>query len=542
MPEPRGIFAKLTETVTEATQGGPQSADPGAWVTQGAHRAKRLRMIQVLGGASPYRRHVCLQGTIHTRPNPMAQTAQDVLRRIKDEGIELIDLKFVDLHGKWQHLTVCQDLIDEGSFTDGVAFDGSSIRGWKAINESDMAMVPDPKTAWIDPFYSHKTLSLICSIQEPRSGEPYGRCPRALARKALNYLSSTGLADTAYFGPEPEFFIFDDVRYRSSNGGSFYQVDSIEAAWNTDRVEEGGNLGYKVLLKEGYFPVSPNDTLQDIRSEMLLLMGELGVPIEKQHHEVATAQHELGIKFAELISAADNVMIYKYVVRNVAKKYGKTATFMPKPVFADNGSGMHVHQSLWKDGQPLFFGEGTYANLSQTARWYIGGLLKHAPSFLAFTNPTTNSYKRLVPGFEAPVNLVYSQGNRSAAVRIPLTGPSPKAKRLEFRSGDALANPYIAFAAMLMAGLDGIKHQIDPGDGTDVDLFELSAEELAKISTVPASLNGALEALDRDKDYLLAGGVFSEDFINNWIALKYEEVQQLRQRPHPHEFTMYYDA
>ena len=275
----------------------------------------------------------------------MAKTAQDVLRQIKDEGIELIDLKFVDLHGKWQHLTVCNDLIDEAAFTEGVAFDGSSIRGWKAINESDMAMVPDPNTAWIDPFYSHKTLSLICSIQEPRSGKPYARCPRALAQKALDYLASTGLADTAYFGPEPEFFIFDDVRYKSTNGGSFYQVDSMEAAWNTDRVEEGGNLGYKVLLKEGYFPVAPNDTLQDIRSEMLLTMGSLGVPIEKQHHEVATAQHELGIKFAELIQAADNVMIYKYVVRNIAKKYGKTATFMPKPIFADNGSGMHVHQS-----------------------------------------------------------------------------------------------------------------------------------------------------------------------------------------------------
>ncbi|MFM8967037.1 MAG: type I glutamate--ammonia ligase, partial [Vulcanococcus sp.] len=309
-----------------------------------------------------------------------------------------------------------------------------------------------------------------------------------------------------------------------------------------DRVEEGGNLANKIQLKEGYFPVSPNDTLQDIRSEMLLTMGGLGVPIEKQHHEVATAQHELGIKFAELISAADNVMIYKYVVRNIAKKYGKTATFMPKPIFGDNGSGMHVHQSLWKAGQPLFWGEGTYANLSQTARWYIGGLLKHAPSFLAFTNPTTNSYKRLVPGFEAPVNLVYSQGNRSAAVRIPLTGMNPKAKRLEFRSGDALSNPYLGFAAMLMAGIDGIKNQIDPGDGTDVDLFELSAEELAKISTVPASLNGALEALKADHEYLLAGGVFTEDFIDNWIALKYEEVQQLRQRPHPHEYTMYYDA
>ena len=472
----------------------------------------------------------------------MAKTAQDVLRQIKDEGIELIDLKFIDLHGKWQHLTVTPDLVEEEAFTEGVAFDGSSIRGWKAINESDMAMVPDPNTALIDPFYGHKTLSLICSIQEPRSGKPYSRCPRALAQKALDYLSSSGLADTAYFGPEPEFFVFDDVRYKSGNGSSFYSVDSIENPWNTDRVEEGGNLANKIQLKEGYFPVAPNDTLQDMRTEMLLTMGSLGVPIEKHHHEVATSQHELCMKFAELITAADNVMIYKYVVRNVAKKYGKTATFMPKPIFADNGSGMHVHQSIWKNGDTLMWGDGTYANLSQTARWYIGGLLKHAPSFLAFTNPTTNSYKRLVPGFEAPVNLVYSQGNRSAAVRIPLTGMNPKAKRLEFRSGDALANPYLGFAAMLMAGIDGIKNQIDPGNGTDVDLFELPAEELAKISTVPASLNGSLEALKADHEYLLAGGVFTEDLIDNWIALKYEEVQQLRQRPHPHEFTMYYDA
>ena len=472
----------------------------------------------------------------------MAKTAQDVLRQIKDEGIELIDLKLIDLHDKWQHLTVTPDLVEEEAFTEGVAFDGYSIRGWKAINESDMAMVPDPNTAWIDPFYGHKTLSLICSIQEPRSGKPYSRCPRALAQKALDYLSSSGLADTAYFGPEPEFFVFDDVRYKSGNGSSFYSVDSIENPWNTDRVEEGGNLANKIQLKEGYFPVAPNDTLQDMSTEMLLTMGSLGVPIEKHHHEVATSQHELGMKFAELITAADNVMIYKYVVRNVAKKYGKTATFMPKPIFADNGSGMHVHQSIWKNGDTLMWGDGTYANLSQTARWYIGGLLKHAPSFLAFTNPTTNSYKRLVPGFEAPVNLVYSQGNRSAAVRIPLTGMNPKAKRMEFRSGDALANPYLGFAAMLMAGIDGIKNQIDPGNGTDVDLFELPAEELAKISTVTASLNGSLEALKADHEYLLAGGVFTEDFIDNWIALKYEEVQQLRQRPHPHEFTMYYDA
>jgi len=473
----------------------------------------------------------------------MSKTPQDVLRQIKDDGIEFVDLKFSDLHGKWQHLTVCTDMIEEESFTEGLAFDGSSIRGWKAINASDMAMIPDPSTAWVDPFYRHKTLSMICSIGEPRSGEAYDRCPRALAQRALSYLNSTGLADTAFFGPEPEFFLFDDVRYNSSEGGCFYSVDTIEASWNTGRIEEGGNLAYKIQLKEGYFPVAPNDTAQDIRSEMLSTMGALGVPIEKHHHEVAGAgQHELGMKFAELIQAADNVMTYKYVVRNVAKKYGKTATFMPKPVFNDNGSGMHVHQSLWKGGQPLFFGEGTYANLSQTARWYIGGILRHAPAFLAFTNPTTNSYKRLVPGFEAPVNLVYSEGNRSAAVRIPLTGPSPKAKRLEFRSGDALANPYLAFSAMMMAGVDGIKNQIDPGDGFDKDLFELPAEELKEIATVPPSLNGALEALDKDRQFLTEGGVFSDDFIDNWIDLKYEEVQQLRQRPHPHEFVMYYDA
>nr|YP_002048907.1 Glutamine synthetase, glutamate--ammonia ligase [Paulinella chromatophora]ACB42697.1 Glutamine synthetase, glutamate--ammonia ligase [Paulinella chromatophora] len=472
----------------------------------------------------------------------MSKSPLDVIKFIKDEAIELIDLKFTDLYGKWQHLTVCSDLIEESSFNEGLAFDGSSIRGWKSINDSDMAMVPDSNTAWVDPFYRHKTLSIICSIQEPRTNEPYSRCPRTIGKKALNYLISTDLADKAYFGPEPEFFVFEDVRYHSSSSSGFYSIDSIESPWNTARLEEGGNLANKIQLKQGYFPVSPNDTLQDIRSEMLLTLGSLGVQIEKQHHEVATSQHELGIKFAELITAADNVMIYKYVVRNIAKKYRKTATFMPKPVFNDNGSGMHVHQSLWKADQPLFFGEGTYANLSQTARWYIGGLLKHAPSFAAFTNPSTNSYKRLVPGFEAPVNLVYSQGNRSAAVRIPLTGLNPKAKRLEFRSSDALANPYLAFSAMLMAGIDGIKNQIEPGQGYDMDLFELSSEELSKISTLPFSLDGALKALKLDKEYLIEGDVFTEDFIDNWIALKYEEVQQLRQRPHPHEFSMYFDA
>ena len=473
----------------------------------------------------------------------MAKTAQDVLRQIKDEGIELIDLKFVDLHGKWQHLTVCEDLIDEAAFTEGVAFDGSSIRGWKAINESDMAMVPDPNTAWIDPFYSHKTLSLICSIQEPRSGKPYARCPRALAQKALDYLGSTGLADTAYFGPEPEFFIFDDVRYKSTNGSSFYAVDSIEAPWNTDRVEEGGNLANKIQLKEGYFPVSPNDTLQDIRSEMLLTMGALGVPIEKQHHEVATAQHELGIKFAELISAADNVMIYKYVVRNIAKKYGKTATFMPKPIFADNGSGMHVHQSLWKAGQPLFWGEGTYANLSQTARWYIGGLLKHAPALLALNAPTTNSYRRLVPGYEAPVNLAYSARNRSAAIRIPMYFNDAKAKRLEFRCPDPTANPYLSFSACLMAGLDGIQNKIDPGKPMDTDIYELPKAQARRIKQVPGSLDASLSALEADHAFLTKGGVFSEDFINLYIDYKRtQEADAVRLRPHPYEFTLYYDA
>ncbi|MCP9800507.1 type I glutamate--ammonia ligase [Synechococcus sp. RedBA-s] len=473
----------------------------------------------------------------------MANPAQDVLRRIREEGIELIDLKFADLHGQWQHLTVCTDLLEEDSFETGLAFDGSSIRGWKAIHESDMAIVPDPTAAWIDPFLRHKTLSLICSVQEPRSGEPYGRCPRSLARRALAHLAGTGLADTAYFGPELEFFLFEDVRYGSSPGGSFYSVDSIEAPWNSGRLEEGGNLAYKMRAKEGYFPVPPSDTFQDIRSEMLLTMAQLGVPIEKHHHEVAAAgQQELGIRFSELINSADNVMIYKYVVRNVARKYGRTATFMPKPVFDDNGSGMHVHQSLWREGQPLFYGLGTYADLSQTARWYIGGLLRHAPSLLAFTNPTTNSYKRLVPGFEAPVNLVYSQGNRSAAVRIPLSGDNPRAKRLEFRSGDAMANPYLAFSALLMAGLDGIRQQIDPGDGMDLDLFALPPEDLAQIATVPACLEGALAALGADHEYLLAGDVFSSELISTWIALKSEEVQQLRQRPHPYEFSLYYDA
>jgi glutamine synthetase len=470
-------------------------------------------------------------------------TPQEVLSLIKDQGIKLIDLKFIDLPGIWQHLTVYENQIDESSFTDGVPFDGSSIRGWKAINESDMSMVLDPDTAWIDPFMKEPTLSVICSIKEPRTGEPYSRCPRVIAQKAIDYLKGTGIGDTAFFGPEAEFFIFDDVRFDQNQHEGYYHVDSVEGRWNSGKVEAGGNLGYKPRYKEGYFPVAPTDTSQDIRSEMLLTMASVGVPIEKHHHEVATGgQCELGIKFDTLVKSADNLLIYKYVIKNVARKYGQTVTFMPKPVFNDNGSGMHTHQSIWKDGQPLFAGD-QYAGLSQTALWYIGGILKHAPSLLAFTNPTTNSYKRLVPGFEAPVNLAYSQGNRSASVRIPLSGTNPKAKRLEFRCPDASSNPYLAFAAMLCAGIDGIKNQIDPGEPLDVDIYDLSPEELAKIPSTPGSLEDALEALEKDHEFLTVGGVFTEDLINTWIQYKLDnEVNPMRLRPHPYEFSLYYDC
>ena len=470
-------------------------------------------------------------------------TAQDILNLIKEKQIKMIDLKFIDMPGTWQHLTVYHDQIDESSFTEGVPFDGSSIRGWKAINESDMTMVLDPNTAWIDPFMTEPTLSIICSIQEPRTGEPYSRCPRTIAQKAVDYLASTGLGDTAYLGPEAEFFVFEDVRFDQTENEGYYHVDSVEGRWNSGRKEEGGNLGYKPRYKEGYFPVAPTDTLQDIRTEMLLVMAECGVPIEKHHHEVATGgQCELGFRFDTLVRAADHLMTYKYVIKNVAKRHGKTVTFMPKPLFNDNGSGMHTHQSIWKDGQPLFWGDG-YANLSQMALHYIGGILKHAPALLALTNPTTNSYKRLVPGFEAPVNLAYSQGNRSASIRIPLTGSNPKAKRLEFRCPDATANPYLAFAAMLCAGIDGIKNQIDPGEPLDVDIYDLSPEELSKIPSTPGSLLDALKALEEDHEFLTAGGVFTEDFINTWIEYKLDnEVNPMRLRPHPYEFALYYDV
>lgn len=473
----------------------------------------------------------------------MAATAQEVLQMIKDQNIELVDLKFVDLFGIWQHCTFHVSAIDESAFTDGVAFDGSSIRGWKAINASDMSMVADPTTAWMDPFMEVPTLSMVCSIKEPRTGQWYERDPRSIAARALDYLKSTGIADTAYCGPEPEFFIFEDARYGQSENEGFYKVDSGEAAWNSSRDEAGSNLGHKIGYKRGYFPVAPSDTLQDIRTEMLLVMGKCGVDIEKHHHEVATAgQCELGMRFKSLIAAADDVLTYKYVVKNVAKKYGKTVTFMPKPIFNDNGSGMHTHISLWKEGKPLFFGDG-YADLSQLALNFIGGVLKHAPAILAFSNPTLNSYKRLVPGFEAPVNLAYSQGNRSASVRIPLSGSNPKAKRIEFRCPDASANPYLAFAAIMLAGLDGIKNQIDPGSSLDVDIYDLSPEELSKVPSTPGSLEGALEALDQDRAFLTVSGAFSDDFIDNWISYKLDaEVNPMRLRPHPYEYVLYYDV
>ncbi|PSB52013.1 type I glutamate--ammonia ligase [filamentous cyanobacterium Phorm 6] len=473
----------------------------------------------------------------------MFQTPQEALNYIQENKILIVDLKFIDMPGIWQHLSLYHDQIDETAFTDGVPFDGSSIRGWKAINESDMTMVIDPTTAWIDPFMAEPTISFICSIKEPRTGEPYSRCPRTIAQKAIDYLNTTGLGDTAFFGPEAEFFIFDDVRFDQTQNSGYYYVDSIEGRWNSGKEEPGGNLGYKPRYKEGYFPVAPTDTSQDMRTEMLLTMAKCGVPVEKHHHEVATGgQCELGFRFATLVQAADYLMTYKYVIKNVGKKYGKSITFMPKPLFNDNGSGMHVHQSIWKDGQPLFAGD-QYAGFSQMGLHYIGGILKHAPALLALTNPTTNSYKRLVPGFEAPVNLAYSQGNRSASVRIPLSGTNPKAKRLEFRCPDATSNPYLAFAAMLCAGIDGIKNQIDPGEPLDVDIYDLSPEELSKIPSTPGSLEGALEALEKDHAFLTDTGVFSEDFIKNWISYKLDnEVNPMRLRPHPYEFALYYDC
>ena len=466
----------------------------------------------------------------------------EVVRLCQDEGVEIVDFRFCDLPGLMQHFSAPVHQLTEEGFEDGYGFDGSSIRGFQEIQESDMILVPDPNTAVLDPFRQHKTLNINCFVRDPLTGEPYSRDPRYVAKKAEDYLTSTGLADTAYFGPEAEFYIFNDVRFHQDQHSSSYAVDSVEGIWNSNK-DENPNLGFKPRTKEGYFPVPPMDHFQDLRSEMILVMEKMGIEIELQHHEVGTAgQAEIDMRFDTLLRMADKVMLYKYVTKSVAWAHNLSVTFMPKPLFQDNGSGMHCHQSLWRGGEPLFFSETGYAGISDMARWYIGGLLAHAPSILAFAAPTTNSYKRLVPGYEAPVNLVYSQRNRSAAVRIPLVSKSPKAKRLEFRCPDPSANPYLAFAAMLMAGLDGVQNRIEPPDPVDKDLYDLPPEELAAVPQVPGSLDEALAALDADQDYLLAGGVFTPDLIETWITFKrLKEIDEVRLRPHPWEFYLYYD-
>ncbi|HEU6442967.1 MAG TPA: type I glutamate--ammonia ligase, partial [Microvirga sp.] len=441
------------------------------------------------------------------------QTAKDVLKAIKDNDVKYVDFRFTDPRGKWQHVTFDVSMVDEDLFADGIMFDGSSIAGWKAINESDMTLMPDPTTAQMDPFFSAATMSINCDILEPATGEPYNRDPRSIAKKAEAYLQSTGIADTVYVGPEAEFFVFDDVKFMADPYNTGFKLDSSELPINGDTAYEGGNLGHRIPTKGGYFPVPPLDSAQDMRGEMLAAMKAMGVTVEKHHHEVASAQHELGTKFNTLVRTADEMQIYKYCIHNVAQSYGKTATFMPKPVYGDNGSGMHVHQSLWKGGKPLFAGN-KYADLSQECLWYIGGIIKHAKALNAFTNPSTNSYKRLVPGYEAPVLLAYSARNRSASCRIPWT-TSPKAKRVEVRFPDPTANPYLAFAAMLMAGLDGIVNKIDPGQAMDKDLYDLPPKELKKIPTVCGSLREALASLDKDRAFLKAGGVFNDDFIDS---------------------------
>jgi len=471
-----------------------------------------------------------------------SKTPKEVIAYAKEQGVQFFDLKFEDLPGLWQHFTITWHEFNEGLFEDGIGFDGSSIRGFQTIDQSDMLLVPDPNTAWLDPFMKHPTLSLICNVKDPVTLERYTRDPRYVAQKAENYLKSTGIADISYFGPEAEFFIFDDIRFGQSYNQGFYYVDSVEGFWNSGR-EEKPNLGYKPRYKEGYFPVPPMDTLQDIRSEIVETLEKIGIEVEVQHHEVATAgQGEIDMRFSNLTDMADRLVTFKYVVKNVARRHGKTATFMPKPLFMDNGSGMHVHQSLWKDGKNLFYESGGYADISQMCKYYIGGLLKHAHAILAFAAPTTNSYRRLVPGYEAPVNLAYSQRNRSACVRIPMYSSSEKAKRLEFRCPDPSCNGYLAFAAMLMAGLDGIQNKIDPGDPLDKDIYDLEPEEAALVETVPGSLEEALNALEEDHDFLMKGDVFTEDVLETWLNYKRaNEVDAIRLRPHPYEFALYFD-
>ncbi len=471
-----------------------------------------------------------------------AKKPADVLKMIKDNGVLIVDFRFLDFIGMWQHFSISVNEFEVSMFEDGLGFDGSSIRGWQSINASDMLVIPDVTTARIDPFLEIPTIVLICDIVDPITREPYSRDPRNIAKKALAYLKSTGTGDTAYFGPELEFFILDDVRYDQTANSGYYFVDSVEGIWNSG-ADEGPNLGYKPRHKEGYFPTPPADTHQDLRSEIVVELEKLGISIEAHHHEVATAgQAEIDMRFAPIVQMGDQMMWYKYVVRNVARSHGKTVTFMPKPVFDDNGSGMHVHQSIWKKNKPLFAGKG-YAGMSDLAMHYIGGILKHAGALCAFTNPTTNSYRRLVPGFEAPVNLAYSARNRSAAVRIPMYSPSPKAKRIETRFPDPSCNGYLAFSALLMAGLDGIEKKINPGDPLDKDIYALGPEELAEIPSVPGSLEDALNALKEDHEFLLKGDVFTEDVIETWIDYKMEnEVNPIKLRPVPYEFMLYYDV
>ncbi|MBB3995376.1 glutamine synthetase [Sulfitobacter undariae] len=465
---------------------------------------------------------------------------KDLLKLIKDEDIEYVDIRFTDTRGTLQHVTIVNDLVDEDFLEEGFMFDGSSIAGWKSIEASDMKLMPDASTAYIDPFYAEKTICIHCSVAEPDTGESYERDPRGTAEKAEAYLKSSGIGDTAYFGPEAEFFLFDNVKYSNSINKVSYEVDASDGSWNTDTDYEMGNTGHRPGLKGGYFPVNPVDEAQDLRAEMLSTMKRLGMKVDKHHHEVASCQHELGLLFGTLTKQADEIQKYKYVVHNVAHAYGKSATFMPKPIYGDNGSGMHVNMSIWKDGKPLFSGD-KYADLSQEALYFIGGILTHAKSLNAFTNPTTNSYKRLIPGFEAPVLRAYSARNRSGCVRIPWT-ESPKAKRVEARFPDPAANPYLCFSALLMAGLDGIKNKIDPGEAMDKNLYDLPAEELAGIPTVCGSLREALDELQKDMDYLLAGDVFTKDQIQGYVDLKMDEVHKYEHTPHPVEFGMYYSC
>ncbi len=468
------------------------------------------------------------------------KTPADVLQVVKENEINYIDLRFTDPRGKWQHLTMTSDFVDDDAFTDGIMFDGSSIAGWKAINESDMALIPDAATAVMDPFSAQAELILFCDVVEPSTGQPYQRDPRSVAKKAEAYLASTGIGDTAYLGAEPEFFVFDDVRFAVEMNNCFYEFSSDEGPYVTGRILPEGNAGHRPPIKGGYFPVPPVDSCQDLRAEMVTIMREMGLTMDKHHHEVAPSQHELGMTFDTLVRTADNVQIYKYCTHMVAHTYGKSATFMPKPVAGDNGSGMHTHQSIWKDGNPTFAGSG-YADLSDAALYYIGGIIKHAKAINAFTNPSTNSYKRLIPGFEAPVLLAYSARNRSASCRIPFSS-SPKGKRVEVRFPDATANPYLGFAAMLMAGIDGIQNKIHPGDAMDKNLYDLPPEELAGVPTVCGSLREALDSLNADREFLKKGEVFTDDLIDGYIDLKWEEVYNFEHTPHPVEFQMYYSS